>query len=206
VKLFFDNDAIKKLAEADLLSEAVSIIRASGCQVYVLSTARFKFHTHNETKGAKKFGIDVHRRIRDFIAAAQVARVVEGADYDVLAAVVGIDPGEAILFAAAAAEPSALLITGDKTSIRALSNAATCATIARALKRRVICVEQIVSQVIEAKGFQYVRQKIASSAIHDGSLKLVFSRGLSSREADVREGLASFIRDLRHDSGDLLAT
>jgi hypothetical protein len=204
--VFIDNDAIQKLAEMDLLPNAMSVVGASSKDVYVLGTARFKFNIKNPRKGRERYGAEVYQRIHDFIAASQTTPVFAGQDYDTLSAIAGIDAGEAILYAAAANTAASILITGDKTSIRALTTSSGCASITARLKGKIVCFEQIVERVINTSGFDYVLRRISASAtISDSALKLCFSRGEDSTESEARAGLSSFIDNLRHGANGVLA-
>jgi hypothetical protein len=203
---YFDNDAIQKLAEVDLLDDARSVLGALASEVFVLSTAGFKFYRKNPKKGYAKYGASIYKKIHHFIAAAQTTPVPNGKDYEALSSVAGIDAGEAILYAAVANSEADLLLTGDKVSVRSLADSESCTRVRQRLARRILCVEQVVDRVIEAQGFEYLRGKLSKSGpISDGALRLCFSKGAASMESEARAGLTSFIGDLRRQGGELLA-
>jgi hypothetical protein len=119
-----DNDIILKLARCDLLAEALTALEATTDDVYVLGSAVHKLLSPNKPARAKVRPDDpAYARLESFFRAVRTIQAEpspeEGAAFD---DVLKIDPGEAILFAATAAYPGAIVATGDKQSLAALSN------------------------------------------------------------------------------------
>jgi len=118
-------------------------------------------------------------------------------ELQLLAAVDGIDPGEAVLFAATSQFSQYLLATGDKSSLRALVSTPTCRPIAQRICGHVICLEQIVKRVIQHCGFSYVQGKIIPARACDTALRVAFGSGCDATEANVLAALGSYINELR---------
>ncbi len=120
--------------------------------------------------------------------------------------VLKIDPGEAILFAATSEYPEAVVATGDKQSLVALSSAEgeTCVRVRERMAGRVICFEQTMLRVIDGSGFDFVLERVVPARQCDTVLRSVFGSGLAATEVGVREGLQNYIGDLRKRTGKLL--
>jgi hypothetical protein len=111
-----DNDIIHKLAACDLLDDALTALSLVRTDVYVLPTAKYKFGItpRRVAQGERRYGATVFARIRDFLASVREINVPGlPEELQLLAAVDGIDPGEAVLFAATAQFDQYLLATGD---------------------------------------------------------------------------------------------
>lgn len=115
-----------------------------------------------------------------------------------------IDAGEAELFASASENSCVLVVTGDKRSICSLASSAACEQVSQALSGRIYCLEQIVKEVIKAKGFDYSKRKIVPSLDCDTSLRAIFGMGLDAEEDNVLRSLDSYIEHLRAETGQLL--
>ena len=90
---------------------------------------------------------------------------------DLLIAVPDIDPGEAQLFAKAAAS-DLYLITGDKRSLRALKNVER---VSDALSGRIIVLESVLLELCETLGQEEVRQRIQGLRQFDNVVRICFS-------------------------------
>lgn len=203
MNVHFDNDVIHKLAACDLLTEAVHALDVTTASV--LPTARYKFYLNKPDKGVKRYGELVYERISGFVADANpLDAELDASHLETLNGVLGIDQGEAILFASASQLPDEALLTGDKRSLIALAEAPSCGAICTELAGRVLCLEQIVQQVISVCGFEHVRARIAPSVACDTVLQIVFRDGLVTTEANATEGLRSYVGDLRGKTGRLL--
>ena len=197
----FDNDVVQKLATLGLLTEAVAAIGAAEC--HVLSTCRFKLQINNPEKGRKKLGDEVFDRIKSFLDDTKRIENDNLVGLDVAAnAALGVDPGELQLFAFTAKTAGALLVTGDKRALFGAMSAPDCAPLIAAVAGRVVCFEQVLDLLLETTGFVTVHAKAAAVPEVDKVVRAVFSA--VATEQDVREGLASYIRDIRGKTGALL--
>jgi hypothetical protein len=203
-----DNDIIHKLAACDLLDEVLASLNLARTDVYVLPTAKYKFRItpRSAAQGEHRYGAEIFIRIRDFLASVREINVPGlSEEIQLLAGVDGVDPGEAVLFAATAQFDQYLLTTGDKNSLRALVSTPDCHLIAQRLCGHVICFEQIVKRVIQHCGFSYVQDKVIPARACDTALRVAFGSGFDATEADVLAILDSYITELRSLSIDLLA-
>ena len=204
--LLADNDIILKLARCDLLAEAVATLGSSFGEVCVLDTARFKLLPLKRGRGNIPSPSEpTCNRLKSFF---DTVRVIDETPNPVeLRALVDefqIDAGEAVLFAVTASYPGCLLTTGDKRALVRLAGVgSTAAAVRDRLAGRVWGLEQILLRLITDHGFQYVLDRVVPARDCDRVLRLVFSA--SSTEQTVRDGLASYITDLRNETAGLLA-
>jgi hypothetical protein len=202
-----DNDIIHKLAACDLLDDVLAALSLTRIDVYVLPTAKYKFRItpRRAAHGERLYGAEVFARIRDFLPSVREINVPGlSEELQLLASVDGIDPGEAVLFAATAQFDQYLLATGDKNSFRALASTSVCRPIAQRLCGHVICFEQIVKRVIQHCGFSYVQDKVIPARACDTALRVAFALGSDATEASVLSILDSYINELHSLSIDLL--
>ena len=203
-----DNDIILKLACCDLLTETLTALEATTADVYVLGSAVHKLLSPNNPARAKvRPGEPEYARLNAFFRTVRIIQAhpspEESAAFN---DALKIDPGEAILFAATGAYPDAIVATGDKQSLAALSNAQSeiCAKVRERMAGRVICFEQTILRVIDGIGFELVLERVVPARHCDIALRAVFGSGLEATEGGVREGLQSYIDALRKQTGSLL--
>jgi len=178
--------------------------------VFVLPSAKFKFRKDKRGRLSKLYTPQGLARAISFVEEAREAELPEDrSEYDDLISAVQEDDlsidSEAFLFAATAGFDDFVLITGDKRAIKALWSASGCDSIKKRLAGRCRCFEQIVVLLIGAVGFEFIVIRISPALACDGVLRLCFSNGSNSDPKTVLEGLASYIRDLRSHTGDLLS-
>jgi hypothetical protein len=201
VLCFSDNDVILKLAAFDLLSDFLPAVGVTMASVRVLPTAKYVL-----TPLAKQHGGAVAKRVAGFLGAAGVIDWELPADeVRLFEDTLGIDPGEAILFAATAKQRTFVLTTGDKVSLAALAGSPECEKITKRLAGRVVCLEQLVQRCIDHHGFEPVKRKIVPARECDKALRAIFGSGLTASENGVRDGLGSYVESLRSTTGSLLA-
>lgn len=203
-----DNDIILKLAQCDLLDDALIALNAKHGDVYVSANAKYKFKVKDPTRGAQRYGAETHARLISFFNAVKVVNW-NGPNEELqkLNSVIGIDTGEAILFSATATVDSFQLLTGDKRSLQALHGAVECKAVADRLSNSVLCLEQVILRLMSSKGFDYVKGKVVPtlSINPDIALLAAFGSGMDSTEANVVDTLNGYIADLQKISGGLLA-
>lgn len=111
-----------------------------------------------------------------------------------------IDAGELLLFGALAATPDAVLLTGDKRALRAVAHTDTMLL----CQHRVVCVEQFLSHALEHLGAPALVAQIRQWAPRDQTALAIFGRHGDKSEADLREGLGSYLRWLDGEAPGLL--
>jgi hypothetical protein len=203
-----DNDIIHKLAACDLLDDALAALSLARTDVYVLPTAKYKFGItqRNAARAEQRYGAEVFVRIRDFLTSVREISIPGlPEELQLLAGVDGIDPGEAVLFAATAQFEQYLLATGDKNSLRALASTSVCRSIAQRIRGHVLCLEQLVKRVIQHCGFPYVKDKIIPARACDTALHVAFGSGANAIEANVLAVLDHYINELRSLAIDVLS-
>ncbi len=201
MRCYLDNDVLHKLSALGLLQQTLAALGVDDLRV--LTTATYRFMIGKPDKGHARFGQVVWEQIRDAIASAQPPGEPEKSDIAALAEVLGIDAGEAILFSCAARDPGSLLLTGDKRSLTALTESKTCGGVRDALSGRVLCLEQALQRVIGRVGVAEVVSRVDRSTIADTAIRAVFGPPKTAESID--EGLGSYVKHLRAQTGQLLA-
>jgi hypothetical protein len=201
-----DNDVLLKLACCDLYGELLAAFGVTTADVLILNTARFVLDTRKVRTRLDAASMD---RLRAFLAAVQDVTIApDPVEQVALAEQPRIDAGEAVLFSVAPLVPDSLLATGDKRSLLSLTEAATtnavCAGLCARLAGKVVCFEQIIHRIVDHHGFESVRAKLIAGRESDRVLAILLGSGLDASEATVREGLASYVNDLRRGTGTLL--
>lgn len=205
---FVDNDVVVKLAACDLIPTALGAISVLESDVRVLTSARFSLYVNKSCeRGKAKWGADAHARICRFIQQSTPwDGTPDDSDMEILKAIDGVDEGEAVLLASCARLPDSVLLTGDKKSLRALSNAPSAGQICSLLTGRIFCVETLIALSIKKVGFAKLTPQIIGGRGADKALTAIFASGLRTTEASAMEGLASYEADLRSATGGLLRT
>lgn len=203
-----DNDIILKLAWCDLFSEFLAVFEVSPGDVRILNTAR---HVLTSARIRKRVNDEGHSRLIAFLSIASDIDVEPDAeDVAALTEQPKIDLGEAVLFSICPMLTDTILVTGDKRSLRALQDAssteAACARLCERLAGRVFCFEQIIERILTRFGFEAIRDRLIRGRECDQGLAFWLGSGLDANEASFREGLASYLNEVRQTSGSLLGT
>ncbi|MFT3883067.1 MAG: hypothetical protein QM703_25875 [Gemmatales bacterium] len=205
--LLSDNDILKKLACFDLFEEFLSAFRCSTAEIFILNTARFVL---TSKKMQKRFDTDSFARLTDFLGQVQIiTQAPDPIDLAELTEEPTIDAGEAVLFSIATDMENAILATGDKRSLIGLVEASVdenpaIQRIVEQLSGKVISFELIIERIIDVHGFETVRNKLVKGCDHDKTIALVLGSALDANEEKFREGLVSYINDLRKNTSTLL--
>lgn len=107
----------------------------------------------------------------------------------------GIDAGEAVLLATIAATAGARLLTGDKRALRAL--AAMAPSVRSSYAGRILLVEQVLLGVLDARGLDWLREHVCPEKDVDKTVSMVMGSRCDAPEQSVREGLASYLNEMR---------
>lgn len=198
---FVDNDALLKLTACDLFGDAIAVLGVQPTNVRVLASAEFMIRRKKSIK--QKHSEEVRTRaialVKEFTKVA-----ADQANPFLSLQVPGLDPGELTLIHAAIAEPSFYLATGDKRCLRALVNTPELVTARQKLNGKVVCVEQLIAELIAVKGFEAVKQKVVPARDCDTALKAAFGSGDRAQEDNVLWTLEQYIQELRRDCPNLL--
>lgn len=128
-------------------------------------------------------------------------------DLMVVAALQGIqnlDIGEIQLIGALASLPDAVLLTGDKRALKALSAPAHADVIDR-VGGRMLCLEQWLWFVHEQLDARALADSVRQHADMDTAARCVVGSRDAPTSESVRDGLASYLRDLDGNAPGMLA-
>ena len=202
--ILIDNDALLKLVRYGLLDEAVAVFGCAPTDVTVLATAKYSLLP---AKNRLRFCKDEESaaRLEAFLRTSKPldAGLADPDLLDVLNAVPNIDAGEALLFAVGATNRDTLVITGDKRSLAALCSHDSVTDVSNALAGRVVSIEVLFSILVERE-FAFIQERVRAKPDVDVMLKIVFGVTYPVDFESARDGLASYIRDLRSVTGTLL--
>jgi hypothetical protein len=196
-RLLVDNDALLKAAHWGLLDVVPSLVSGVWSDVACLP----QFPPRVRRAEAKLFA-DASVALS---LAARLSQTIELPEPDanvlsVLQIEPGIDAGELLLFGALVATPQAILLTGDKRALRAISQ-----TDIRSLCRgRIVCVEQLLLQALYRLGAPTLVAQVRQWEQRDKTALAIFSRSGDKSDADIREGLNSYLRALDGEAPGLL--
>ena len=199
ITCFIDNDVILKLVTCDLFDEAIAAFEIDRSNIHVLETARFSFRTKKTKKNYSEAVIEkAIATIKDFYT------VEAQADNPLFDLKIPDMDDELKLIVAASAEPSFYFATGDKRCLRALTGITELATMREKLSGRVICLEQIITKIIQVYGFEVVKQKIIPARSCDKVLQAAFGSGEKTEERNTLEALNAYINEIEQKCPSLL--
>lgn len=184
MRLLVDSDAFCKLGVSGLLPDALGVFG-----VDFEECGRLPALPHMLRRGSlpRTYGVEACKRL---IPTAEDMPVVEDAPeswLDKLALLPAVDPGEAILFAAAA-NARIPAISGD---VRALRSLKEVPEFSDAVSGRVIILEAILLVLCQRLGSDLMRERIKPIRAIDAVARVCFSAENPSPE----DGLRSYFRD-----------
>lgn len=190
---FSDVDVVLKLARCGFLPSLPGLLGVKEDEIQVQHLASLKSRAKKLTKAEHRRDLEAFCTHHQIIAGtAEVAR--EQALLDV-----GMDPGEALLFAEAEMT-GGIVVTGDKRALVAYAKASTAA---QRSKIKVVCWEHILLRVHGLKGYEELRRGGCEGMAEDGLLRLAFSNGLATPEEHALEAIESYLNGVKKHSGDL---
>jgi len=202
VVVLADNDILFKLAACRLIDRLPALLGVDPSEIWVLQEA---LHVARSSKD--RYDAEVIERVEAFLSGTSVLDVNQ-VDYDVLERLLQlerIDAGEAILFALAVNLEDSCIATGDKRSLRCLSETPDCEDICARLNESIICCEQIMHWFMQQMDYGTYRSHVAPARTCDGVLKhMAFSQGLDTPHDHARDAFQSNIRSLRAETSTLL--
>lgn len=168
MKLHLDTDVFCKLAAAQVLDNATSLLGAS-----ISECGRLPALPYMLRKGSlhKLFGPEICDELMPIANAIPVLVQPSEAWLDRLTPIDTIDPGEAQIFAAAA-EHGMSVMSGDKRALHALKDVDGFPD---ALAGRIIVLEAILLALCEDLGPDEVRGRVLPLATKDKVVKICFS-------------------------------
>lgn len=182
MKVFLDVDALHKLGSYDALDAFLALFRAKPSDVRVPGTARFKLRLADTAAATRRHGPQVAARLTAFISV--VSQITEGLTET---------------------EKKELAdIPGDKNALRTLANDPRCAKYASKLAGCVVCLEQVLFDLMKLHGFDWLWSRVQASPGTDRGVAMVVAPGMGASDANAREGFISLIGHLRRETKELL--
>ena len=185
MRLLVDSDVFCKLGMGSLLGEALAVL---GADIGDCSRLPALPHMLRRGKLIRKYGAEACANILPVAERMQSIPAPDPLWLDRIVSVPTIDPGEALLFAVAA-QAGLIIITGDKSSLRALKN---IDGYPEALAGRIVVLEAILLALCDRLGHAEVRRRLCFLIPNDKTLQVCFSAG----NPDPRSALESCYRDL----------
>lgn len=193
-----DNDLILKLAKCDLLGSLPDLLGVPIEEIFIAPAARYQLVHKNAAKAVAKCGNqETLDRIRAFLELVKDIPVVKDENLITkLGAVDGIDPGEQLLFASCFETGDAILVTGDRTALRALAGSEQLADVCQSLEKRVVTFESALLLAAKTYGFDVVKAKLLAYPGYEkeGTLKYLVREDMI--EANFVECLVSYSREV----------
>ncbi len=198
---FWDNDILLKLSAFALLDEAIAALQVSPENLRVLDSAEFVVRGSRTV--SQGYSQEVRERAIAFVKSCPTISATANNEFILLNGLV--DVGEATLIAATQNEASFLLLNGDKRCLVTLAMREEIAEVRVRLQGEVICLEQIISLLIQRLGFAMVKARVLPVIACDTAVKACFGSGELATEADVVMALEGYIAALKRDATGLLA-
>jgi hypothetical protein len=206
MRLLIDIDALCKLAHWQLLLELPALTGVPLEECTTLSSAKFRALRAKKRLDGKAFH-DL-RAVDEVLTAVERMQSLSEGDAATMSAfedAPGIDPGEAILLSALLAHPGAIMLTGDKRALRALSGLTP--DVALQYAGRIVIVEQVLLAALDGHGLEWLRSRVCPWKTIDKAVIVIMGSRCDLGDAAVREGVTSYIEEIvALQSPSLLAT
>ena len=204
-----DNDIILKLSTYGLFEKTLNTFGVEINQVKILETFKYKFKREPQQKRKRnpnKYNLEDALSVVETCDKISIHNINQE-DFIQLQKIEGIDIGEAIIISYVSylnkQNNLSYLLTGDKRCLKNL-NVPETNQITDYLQGKIWCLEQLILKDIEIYGFNCIQEKVYPFRDCDTNLKLIFGYSRESAEQEVREALATEIRELSKETGNLL--
>ncbi len=193
-------------SDAFILLGASGLIKAAG-EVFGLDLARLRRLYPlplmlERGRLARKYPPAIREKVRSWCSVVEpVQEAPSAATRQRLIGKPYIDEGEELLFGLAFESPRHLLITNDKTALRALRSEPDLTDFSQALSGRVACVESVLKALLLKMGVTALAEAVAPMRQHSGMLNAIFSMGTETSLEDCLAGLSSYIEHLQSELG-----
>jgi hypothetical protein len=199
-RLVVDVDALVKLAHWGLLSELEGATGVPPERQATVESIRFRAARRDRKLFRDPAIAD------DLTAALGHFGAAWSPDADVVArlqGIAGLDAGEVTLIGMLCSDPQALLVTGDKRALRALT-APGLEDIVERIAGRIMCLEQVLLSALDRMGVGALVAAIEPHRELDTAVRCAVPLASHAVELDVRTGLGSYINDIRAQAPSLL--
>lgn len=194
--LLVDVDAMCKLAHWRLLELLPEITGVSLPACSTLTSTKYRAIKSLERPDGKVFfSVDAAHAV---VHAVDQFSELPQPDIELLSQfqdIAGIDSGEAVMLARLIEDQKAIFLTGDKRALRAI--AAMDENVRTAIAERVLPVECVIKCVLETYGIDELRARVCVWKNVDKAVSIVMGSRCDVGEASVREGLASYLGELK---------
>lgn len=169
MRLLIDTDAFCLLSVYDLLDEVRKRLNLDISQCFRIAALPYML---KRGKLREKLGDELSDRLAGIVRLYPEIETVENTWIDRFAQVPNIDAGEAQIFAIAACDPEAIVITNDKRSLKALLQVAGSTD---ALNGKILTIEEVLLSLCATLSIEEVRGKIAQHSDLDKMVQICFS-------------------------------
>lgn len=206
--LLSDNDLVIKLAQCDLIEEALGTLDSVRKDCFVLNTIRYSLRLNEPDKAIQRYvgSVQAYDRINELLESCQVLTEAP-MEFDLLEhlnEIAEIDAGEQALFLHAKDNHLKAIdyriLTGDKRALRAICNYDQLDAFAF-LRTKIVCLESCMMDMIDFVGFDHVNQKVSAAkqqvveAKYDQVLRAAFGEARSQEHC--LECLRNYSSDIR---------
>jgi hypothetical protein len=199
-RLLIDNDAFVLLAGAGMLREAVERLGFSVSEARRLRSLEFMLR--KRATAFQKYPAEVLSRALEECGRVPQLEAVPNPDIQRLfESFVGIDDGEARLYAVTAEHSLYYLASNDKTAMRVVATNDRLKSLREMVAGRVICMEAVTRKLIQTKGPESVAQRFGGIAAADKRLAAILSPATTGRPQDCLAAVESFLNGLRNELG-----
>ena len=197
--LLIDSDMFILLAGAEMLDRTIELLgfHADQCR-------RFPA-LESQLRRGKTFLEKYSQTIRGRALAAceRIVALRERPEDDDLLESLNIEgiETEGLMYALLAEQPLSYLASGDKRAMIALATEPSLADVRKTVAGRVICLETVVALLLDSEGIETVAQAFSPLRTANATLRVVFSQAAATPEAQCREYLKIYLRDLTKQVG-----
>lgn len=191
---YCDTDILLKLTAFGLLEEALRALGVTdNTMVYVTPEAAAK--CRSSLRRHSDFRREILDRTLQFISRVRTIQDVGDPDErEQLRFVDGIDVGERALFLATRNKPEFILLTGDKTALRTLTNEFLNTPLHDRHRNRVVCLEAAILYIVQRNGFDAVRTRLHEGATCDSAIRYALAAGRATESEFTRDLQAAISR------------
>lgn len=198
-----DNDILLKLCASRLDEQFLAFVGKYNLEIQYLPTLKHK--TRKEIAKGKLDKLIGERILTLLEAFVPLTNKPNTESFQYFQNIWEIDVGEAQLISEVIENPDAYVMTGDKRALRALQNSEVADSYRDKLNNRAVCYEQLILWMTEEFSFEEMLPGLVEGAPHDTSQRALVGMGLETKLASFQEGLESYIRCLRQQTGEYLA-
>jgi len=195
MKLLMDVDALAKFSNWNLVAHVPGALGFDTSQCATVSSLRYRAQQSVHKPDQKLFHTpDAASQALEIIGQMCPLASLDPMQLAPFENIVGIDPGEAILFAEVLANPETFVLTGDKRALRALSGLE--AGLRAGLSGRVVLIEQVLLRLLDQNDLEWVRRHVCPAKSLDKAVSAIMGSRCDANEESVRQGLASYIGEI----------